>query len=185
MQNDKIKKYFIAIIPPEPVFSQALELKHYFSKKYNSKAALNSPPHITLHMPFEWKAEKEIILIEKLQEFAKDFRSFNVSIDNFSSFPPHVIFINVIANPELNLFQKELQRFCKTQLNLLNTNYRELPFHAHLTLAFRDLKKNVYPLAWEEFQSKELKAEFEVKNLALLKHNGKTWDVRESLELAE
>ena len=55
IKHEKRKQYFVALIPPSPVYEEAQALKEYFREKYNSKAALNSPPHITLHMPFFWK----------------------------------------------------------------------------------------------------------------------------------
>jgi 2'-5' RNA ligase len=181
--TDNLKQYFIAFVPPEPVYEDALKLKQYFQEKYKSKAALNSPPHITLHMPFRWKTEKESQLAHKLQHFFKDFEPLKVCLDNFSSFPPRVIFINVENSDALNLLQKSVQRFCKKELNLFNANYREEPFHPHLTLAFRDLKKENYKLAWEEFKTKEYKAEFIADKIALLKHDGKIWKVLNEFNL--
>ena len=58
-QKAKQKLYFIAIVPPSPIYDEALEQKEYFKAKYNSKASLNSPPHITLHMPFRWSEKEE------------------------------------------------------------------------------------------------------------------------------
>lgn len=174
-KDDALKQYFIAFIPPEPVYDEALNLKHYFHENYNSKAALNSPPHITLHMPFRWKQTKEHELAEKLQQFVRGFDPIKICLDNFASFPPRVIFINVANSVALNDFQKRLQRFCKTDLNIFNANYREDPYHPHLTLAFRDLKKAAYKEAWEEFKAKEFKAEFMADKLTLLKHDGKRW----------
>lgn len=174
-RDDKLQQYFIAFIPPSPVFEDALKLKQYFKETYNSKAALNSPPHITLHMPFRWRSDKEKELIDKLGSFVKRHDPLKICLDNFSSFPPRVIFLNVVTNQQLVVFQKELQRFCKKHLKLFNANYREDPFHPHLTLAFRDLKKSAYTAAWEEFSKKEYKAEFIADKIALLKHNGKEW----------
>ena len=64
-------RYFIAIIPPSPILEEVQEIKNYFKDKYESRAALNSPPHITLHMPFFWKIDEEDLLISLLTEFAK------------------------------------------------------------------------------------------------------------------
>jgi 2'-5' RNA ligase len=181
--DDKTQQYFIAFIPPAPVFEDALKLKQYFHETYHSKAALNSPPHITLHMPFRWKNEKETELIEKLKGFFKRHDPIKICIDNFMSFPPRVIFLNVVTDVLLISFQKELQRFCKKDLNLFNANYREHAFHPHLTLAFRDLKKAEYAKAWEEFAKKEYKAEFIADKVALLKHNGHEWKVLKDFTL--
>jgi 2'-5' RNA ligase len=181
--NDKEKLYFLALIPPSPIHDEGFALKNYFKERYNSKASLNSPPHITLHMPFLFKTEKEQLMIQKLKSFVRDFDPFKICLDNFSSFPPRVIFINVTESEPLHLLQKEIQRFCKMELNLFNANYKDQPFHPHITLAFRDLKKQSYQSAWEEFSKREFKAEFIADKISLLKHNGKTWDVLQEFPL--
>lgn len=180
---EKRKQYFVALIPPSPILEEALELKLYFRDKYQSKAALNSPPHITLHMPFMWNEEKEKKLIVKLQEFAARYDPIKICLDNFSSFPPRVIFINVTESDALEVLQRNLHRFFKKELDIFNANYQDKPFHPHLTLAFRDLKKSQYHLAWQEFSKKEYKAEFMADKIALLKHNGKNWDVLKDFPL--
>ena len=179
------KLYFIGIIPPKDSYDGACKLKHYFKEHYNSKASLNSPPHITLHMPFQWKEEKENELIEKLQFFSSEIKNFNLQLSNFGSFPPRVIFIHVVPNDELSDLHKSLHRFAKRGLNVFNANYKDLPFHPHITLAFRDLKKPMFAKAWEEFQTKEFKYQFNVDRFALLKHNGKTWEVYKEFSFAE
>ncbi|MEM9078853.1 MAG: 2'-5' RNA ligase family protein, partial [Bacteroidota bacterium] len=68
---NELPLYFIAIIPPDPIFSFALQQKEYIAEYYNSKAALRSPPHITLHMPFRLKESREAPLIQYLDNLAK------------------------------------------------------------------------------------------------------------------
>jgi len=179
----KQKKYFMAIIPPSPVYEDSKVMQEYFNEQYASKAALNSPPHITLHMPFLWNEEKERKLIDKLLLFSRRFDPIKVCLDNFGSFPPRVIFINVTESDALYMLQKDLHRFFKMELDVFNANYKEQPFHPHLTLAFRDLKKGAYAEAWKEFLNKEFKAEFMADAISLLKHNGRTWDVLKEFTL--
>ena len=174
--SKKPKQYFLAIIPPSPVFEEALELKNYFKFRYNSKASLNSPPHITLHMPFRWREDKEEELVQTLNEFESGLRPFDIKLLNFDSFAPRVIFLDVVANDQLIALQKKLLRYCKKELNLFNADYKDQPFHPHLTLAFRDLKKSAYAEAWEEFGSKPFSAEFTVDRFILLKHTGRLWE---------
>ena len=171
----KPKQYFLAVVPPSPVYEEALELKNFFKDNYNSKASLNSPPHITLHMPFRWREDKEDELVERLEHFNGDVKPFKLTLRNFNSFPPRVIFIDVVPNEKLNELQKKLMKFCKKQLNLFNAEYKDQPFHPHLTLAFRDLKKSMYAEAWQKFSEKQYTAEFTVKCFTLLKHNGRVW----------
>ncbi|MFM7858912.1 MAG: 2'-5' RNA ligase family protein, partial [Flammeovirgaceae bacterium] len=59
----------------------------------------------------------------------------------------------------------------------LNANYKGQPFQPHVTIAFRDLRKPMFERAWEEFKHRNFKAEFTVDSIALLKHNGKHWNV--------
>ncbi len=180
---DKSQQYFIAIIPPSPIYEEALRLKEYFRDTYNSKASLNSPPHVTLHMPFRAKEKKEGELTEKLARFANDHQGFRLTLHNFSCFSPKVIFIDVETNPELQALQQELHRYCKTELNLYNATYKEQPFYPHLTLAFRDLKKPNFEKAWQEFRDKEFHADFAVDSITLLKHTGKLWQALQSFPL--
>ena len=175
--EEKLKQYFIALVPPAPIYEEAMGLKHCFKDQYNSKASLNSPPHITLHMPFKWRADREDDLIESLGKFSTNQQSFNLELLNFSSFPPRVIFIEAVKSDALDALYKDLHRYCKKELNLFNAAYKDLAFHPHLTLAFRDLKKHLFIKAWEEFQQKKYNAEFVVDKISLLKHNCKVWEV--------
>jgi len=179
----KLIQYFVAIVPPSPVYEEALIQKEYFRDHYQSKASLNSPPHITLHMPFRWKEEKELTLVKKLEDFAGGFRPFRIQLDKYAAFPPRVIFMNVVRSPELDKLYLELKRFCKRELNLFNADYKEQPFHPHLTLAFRDLKKPNFERAWEEFSQREYNRSFTVGRVTLLKHTGKIWEAFKDFEL--
>ncbi len=181
IKDDKL--YFVAIVPPSPIYEEAFEQKLYFKTKYNSKASLNSPPHITLHMPFKWKESEEDELASQLETFARGRSSIAIQLNGFSSFPPKVIFINVETSVELKNLQKDLERHFKKELNLFNAKYKDLPFHPHLTLAFRDLKKPNFQKAWEEFVGKNYQATFLADKIALLKHSGAVWEVFREFEL--
>ena len=171
-------KYFIAIVPPEPVFSEVENLKQIVSIKYANKSALRSPAHITLHRPFEFKAEKENLLIETLQQF-KFNSEFEITLKNFSGFEPRVLFIDVIENNLLTELQKNLVQHVKINLNIFNQSNDTRGFHAHVTIAFRDLKKQLYYAAMEEYKQKTFEAKFNCKQFCLLKHTGKFWLVHE------
>lgn len=164
-------KYFIAIVPPEPVAGDIYKLKEYIRDRYNSKGSLNSPTHITLHMPFEW--EKEELLVNTLKKF--EFKPFNIELKDFDCFEPRVIFVDVVKNTSLEEIQANLMSFCKRELNIFNAEYRARPFHAHVTIAFRDLRKPVFYEAWEEFKAKKYSAIFECHRLSLMKHDGRIW----------
>jgi 2'-5' RNA ligase len=134
-------------------------------------------------MPFQWKTEKENILVKKLNDFTRHLYAFELSLFNFNCFEPRVIFIDVVKNEVLKTLQKNLERFCKKELNLFNANYKEQAYHPHITLAFRDLKKQNFIKAWEEFQERRFDKTFPVNSIALLKHDGEKWNVSKDFHL--
>lgn len=168
-----LNRYLIAILPPEPIAGDVLKLKEYFRDNYHSKASLNSPAHITLHMPFERKADSEHELVSSFKTFS--VTPFRIDLENFGCFEPRVIFVNVKRSAELEDCERKLTQFCKTKLNLFNAQYRDEPFHPHITLAFRDLKKSEFVRARDEFKSRKYSASFECTRVSLLKHDGKFW----------
>jgi 2'-5' RNA ligase len=169
-------QYLIALIPPSPLVEEIQLLKDYFKETYQSKASLKSPPHITLHMPFEWKDTKEEILIAALRKFGAGKICFDLQLQDFSCFAPRVIYLNVLESEPLRTLQSGLHTFCKTELNLFHARYRDLPFYPHITLAFRDLKKEMFENAWAEFKEKKFAGDFVVDKISLLKHDGMVWN---------
>ncbi len=176
-------RYFIAIVPPPPYLEQAFELKNYFKDHHQSKASLNSPPHITLHMPFEWKASDEGELVAALQTFSSMTLAVKVDFSNFGCFPPRVIFIQVISTMELTALQLRLRQFFKNEMGLFNADYKDLPFHPHITVAFRDLKKPAFKKAWEEFKDKKFEGGFSANCISLMKHTEGKWNVSKEFGL--
>jgi 2'-5' RNA ligase len=175
--TEEFQRYFLAIVPPEPILSEAQAWKEHFKEVYNSKASFNSPPHITLHMPFRWKAKKEKLLTDTLTSFASSVKPFDLELKDFGAFPPRVVFLNVVDNNDLITLQKNLERFCKKEFQLFNANRLDQPYHPHLTLAFRDLKEEMYTKAWEEFSEKKYRQSFLCNSICILKHDGVKWRV--------
>ena len=171
-----LQKYFIAIVPPEPLLSEIQDKKKSIFEKYQTKGALRSPGHITLHMPFSWEEEKENKLIACLQSF--DFETaFHISLENFSCFEPRVVFINVKQDETLFQLQKKLVQHVKVNLQLFNQSDNMRGFHPHITIAFRDLKKPVFYKIWEEFQHKSFEHTFNCHSFYLLKPVKDKWEV--------
>lgn len=168
--------YFIALIPPEPFRQKAWEMKEHFRDMYNSKASLNSPPHITMHPPFKLKQEEgEKELEQALRQVASDFEPFEAHLKNYGAFPPRVLFIDVEKAPAMEKLQQAIRKQV-VALAVEEKKGQETSFHPHMTLAFRDLSKASFHRAWKEYQAKELQCSWEVRRFTLLKHNGKYWE---------
>ena len=171
-----LQKYFIAIIPPQLQCEEISSFKEYIYKTFNSHGALQSPPHITLHMPFSFEENKEDVLLTCLQNF-KFSKDCTIQLKNFNCFEPRVIFINVIENQLLFQLQKSLVQHVKSNLNIFNQSDDLRGFHPHVTIAFRDLKKQTFYKVWEEFKSKNYEATFQTSEIALLKKGNLNWEV--------
>ncbi|MCP4457211.1 MAG: 2'-5' RNA ligase family protein [Cytophagales bacterium] len=178
--------YFIAIIPSPNVQKKITDLKHEVSDRFNSKMALKSPGHITMHMPFRWKDKRKnelMVLMEKLND---GLVPFEVQLKDFGFFEPRVVYVNVVESEPLRALQKRVVHQCRTELKLLNSNYKDQVFRPHVTIAFRDLKKPIFEEAQKYFKNQEFHSRFTVKDVSLLKHDGTKWRVcSETLEASK
>lgn len=171
----RLQKYFIALIPPSPYYEEAWMLKHFFKDNFYSEAALRSPPHITLHRPFTWQEKNETRLFEVLTHFAARQTPFDVEVKGFGAFAPRVIYLQVVHGEALQRLAAGLQQICAEQLHVVDTENEGRPFHPHLTVAFRDLKKSDFFNAWNAVKEKHWEARWQVEAITLLKHTGKLW----------
>ncbi len=178
MTNQQL--FFIALLPPREVSQIATEIKQHFATIYDSKAALKSPPHITLQPPFKWNLQDLGILKAKLKEFSQNQAPIPMILDGFSAFKPRVIYINVLKTKELLTIHQDLIYYLEHTFNLVNNKEKSRTFSPHLTVGFRDLTKTNFYRAWSEFKDKKLNFEFIVPELTLLIHNGKKWEVEEN-----
>jgi len=176
------KKYFIAIVLPPRVFEEAEKIKHELYLTHSLKGALRSPAHITLHRPFEWKEEKENLLLETLNSFKFDDKNIAIELNNFAFFEPRVIYIDVLPNAILVDLHKAVKTFAKTKLGLLNEGNDLRGFHPHVTVAFRDLKKRTFYELKEEFAQKQFGASFNCSQISVLKLTSK-WEVLKTFSL--
>lgn len=183
--KDGFSLYYICIVPPENISAEIVGMQMQMAENYQSKSALRSPPHITLHMPFRWKPEKEERLFLSLEEFCKEKQAISVKIDGFGAFPPRVIYANVPAELPLIQLQKDLARHCKQQLQLFNSNYRDSPYHPHMTLAFRDLKAEAFKEAYAGLKHQTYSRNWECQHICLMKNMDKRWHIYRVFELAK
>lgn len=168
------KKYFIAIILPQPILSEIEAIKTNLFTNYNLKGALLSPAHITLHRPFVWKEEKETLLLETLKTFA--FKpQFSIALKNYNFFEPRVVYIDVVQNEILNDLQLQFKIFAQNKLKLLNEVNDLRGFYPHVTIAFRDLKKPLFYELQNQFKTKEYSNAFNYKGFSILKFE-KRWE---------
>lgn len=164
--------YFVAIIPPSGLRKTVEDIKQEFSKTFHVFHALKSPPHITLIPPFQLGKEPLKPIREKLMKLVSHESKFELSTKGFSSFGSRVIFIDIYKSQALNELYIHVNSVFEHAMD-------KKPFNPHMTIAFRDLSKEIFEKAWPAYSEKSFSQSFEVDSISLLKHNGKKWEVYE------
>ncbi|MBC7829469.1 MAG: 2'-5' RNA ligase family protein [Chitinophagaceae bacterium] len=167
--------YYIAILAPGEVNEKILQWKHFMRDRFGCIAALKSPAHITLISPFWMNKDFQFLLENNLKEFSNNQESFLIELTDFGSFKPRVIFVHVKQSDHLTILATALQNaLLKNPLFSIKESIRQ--FHAHITIANRDLHKNDFNTAWEYFKHKKYQASFPARGITLMKHTGLQWE---------
>lgn len=169
--------FFVALLPPLEIQEHVTQIKQYFYEHYASRHALKSPPHVTLQPPFKWSNERVPRLEQCLRDFVDNRESIPVMLSGFGAFLPRVIYVDVLKTPQLLTLQKELMAHLETELGIVDPVSKTRPFSPHMTVAFKDLTRQKFKLAWQEFQQRQLQFEFVAMGLTLLVHDGKQWNI--------
>src|SRR5579872_854943 len=106
MSTNKSNLYFIAIILPEPIYSEVKEFQKHFTEKYRSKEAFKRPSHITLLQPFAISAAFEPELKQFIRHFVEKQTPFELSAEGFGAFGFHTVYVTVKEHPMLKKLQK-------------------------------------------------------------------------------
>ncbi len=126
-------------------------------------------------MPLRLSSKQVHRLKGILDDFCSDQHALTLELKDFGCFAPKVIFIDVVPHKELIDLQNRLTDTLKRKMSIFNANYRDGVFHPHVTLAFRDLRKSKFHLAWEKFNKKDFSERVTVKHLTLLIHREGRW----------
>lgn len=162
-------KYFIAIIPTSPLQENLSTIKNDIATKYSCVGALNSPAHITLHMPFELEGKKEKIFLLAFNKLSLKIEPFKVLLNGFNCFAPRVVFVSVGPSEKLNALQLNTVDFMKKKINIFNQSDAIRGFHPHITVAFRGLNKTKFYNIWEEYAQKTFDETFYCNRITLLR----------------
>lgn len=171
----KTDLYFIAILPTPEIREEVKAFKLYAKTHFNTARALRSPAHITLIPPFRCSSDQIDDLHAILNAFAKSTSSFYLKLKDFDCFKPRVIFVDVVENKALNKMQGQLLKEMMTQLNIETRNYYS--FHPHMTIAFKDLRKSIFPEAWQYFSAQKYERQFSVSSIFLLHWQSDHWAI--------
>jgi 2'-5' RNA ligase len=175
--------YFIGIIPPEPIYSEVKEFQQVMADKYRSKEALRRPTHATLINPFSLEKDREPELIYFIETIASKNEKFELAIDGFGSFTTGVVYAAIVISEALKKLEKDLTLPFYRKFSLTKEKGPSHAFTPHITIGYKDLSPLVFPQAWNEFKNKLYRRKWMLKDIALLRHNGKEWVVIKKADL--
>ena len=167
--------YYIAVVLPSPQADAVKTLQNRAHTEYHSRAALRSPPHITLQAPFRLALDQVGVLKQVLTEFASSYSPVSIELDGFGCFPPRVVFVRVIENRMLYAIQHDLIKTLTENQMVGSGEQGSRAFHPHITIAFRDLIQRHFRSLWVEVEHKSFSGRFTASSITLLGHDGKSW----------
>jgi 2'-5' RNA ligase len=175
--------FLTAILPPKELSEQIDDLRKELSERFKIFAALKPPVHITLYRPLNVEDSFEANLIKLLKPIGFQHLPFRQDLVNFGSFNIQTLFITAVKSVPLQALQKDVAQV----FNGNKIDRREVKgnttFHPHITVAYRDIPPDVFPLIWEELKNRKFKRSFTIDHFSLLKHNGKQWTKLEEFPL--
>ena len=165
-QPQHLYEYLLVVHPAKEVYNQLQEEKEFFSSQYNVSVAKKTLPHITI-ANFIAKEEMEETIIRYMQKIFSTQPGFEVTLNNYSGFPPHTVFARVQNHEPF----KKMAASLKVIDQYIKSNGcppAKFINYPHLSIA-RRLQQNVYEKAIFDYSQKTLHASFIVNDLILLK----------------
>jgi 2'-5' RNA ligase len=162
-----VKEYLLVINPEADVWQRVMDEKTGFFNRYREMVALKTKPHITI-ANFLAKEEMEETIIRWTHRVISTKKVFRVALNNYGGFPnANTIYVRVQDPQPFRQLAKEL----KVIGDLVKDNglpKAHLVSNPHMTIA-RNISPLIYREAMMEYAKKDFHAEFEVKELVLLK----------------
>ena len=165
-QSNALFEYLLVGYPDAGVYKKVMEEKQQFSAEYGEKIVIKTHPHITVANFFVSEA-MESTIIKWMQRICGAQQSFTVTLNNYSGFPPHTIYLRV-QNPQP--FQ-QLAKQLKTVDEFIRASAcppARLISNPHLSIA-RKLPEQVYNKAIADYAQKTFHESFMLDELLLLR----------------
>lgn len=165
--------FLVCLIPPVSIVEDIDVIRTDLSERFNVLESLKRPAHITLYNPVKISSGAAELSFFKALESASFANPFIQVIKNYHSFAPHTIYINVDQNEGIMQLQSQIKKALRP-LNLWPQKENS-KFTPHLTIAFKDVKPNVYAEIIDDLKDKKFKREFLVGSFSVYKHIDKKW----------
>ncbi|MBS1565800.1 MAG: 2'-5' RNA ligase family protein [Bacteroidetes bacterium] len=161
-----LQEYALVVCPDAEVCKQMEIIEQQFYIEYGVKPAPERRPHIRV-AGFQAQEVMEETLIRWIERICARQRSFSVTLNNYSGFPPHTIYLRVLDPRPFVSLGRELRAVDE----LIRSSWcppAHLVSKPYLGVATR-LPEQVYEQAMPQFARKTFHASFMANELLLLK----------------
>jgi 2'-5' RNA ligase len=159
-------EYLLVIYPNGDLREKLQEEQQQFSADYGLQMTVRNKPHITV-AAFQAGEIMEDTLIRWVQRICNSYKCFELTLNNYSGFPPHTIYLRVQdPHPFRQLMQqlRSIDEFIRSS-GCPPANLITRPF---LSIA-GGLTEQVYNKAMPDYSRKTFHDSFRVDELVLLK----------------
>ena len=166
MMDPSYYEYLLIIHPDAGVYEKVMAEKQNFYDEYRKTVAIRTKPHITV-ASFLAKEAMEDTIIRWMQIIFSKQQSFPVTLNNYSGFPPHTIYLRVQNAEPFHQLTKEL-KVVNTYVSSCSCPPMRLISRPHISIA-RRLTEEVYFKALTQYAHKSFHETFLVNELLLIK----------------
>ncbi|MEO5999728.1 MAG: 2'-5' RNA ligase family protein [Chitinophagaceae bacterium] len=159
-------EYMLVLHPSETINEKLLVEKQEFYRQYGEKIAIKNKPYITV-ANFLAKEAMEDTLSRWLQNICNMQPSFELTLNNYSGFPPHTIYVRIQDAAPLHSLTHQL-KILDDFIRSSDCPPLQTKSKPHITIA-RQLSMEVFDKALKEYSQKDFHESFMVKEMVLLK----------------
>lgn len=175
-EKNRAWEYILVAYPDEVTAQKIVNEKSSFLDTYGSRSLEKIKPHIEIAHFLATESMEETI-IRWIQRICSQFKSFEVTLNNFSGFPPGTIYVRVQDPSPFRQLAAQL----KVISEYLHSNgFPEVKFlnRPHVPIA-RGIADDVYGKAMPDYSRKSFHEIFWATELVLLKRNNQFDECRQ------
>ncbi|HKH62273.1 MAG TPA: 2'-5' RNA ligase family protein [Flavitalea sp.] len=163
-----LSEYLLVARPDPNVCDKVRQEKQLFFDTYKQGVALQNPPHIKI-ANFHANEAMEETVIRWIQRICSQYKSFPVTLNNYSGFPSHTIYVRIQDHAP---FKQLADQLAVIDEYVQSNGYPQarLVYRPHVTIA-NGLGNKVYDWAMSDYSQKTFHETFMMEELILLKRN--------------
>ena len=104
--GEQLDEYLLVVHPNSDVYEKVQVEKQLFYNEFKEKIAIKTRPHITV-ATFVARESMEETLIRWIQRICNLREQFTVTLNNYSGFPPHTIYLRIQNEKPFQQLAKE------------------------------------------------------------------------------